>query len=329
MSNTNTSKNIDLKFQRMVQNMIVESIKETLQNEDRRVKFNNNTYPKFGQAVVMVGGAGSGKTFALDSGLIPIDAKHFDTDEFKKKYIQLQSKPNSVINREDTHQYDLKNSEDVSALHWKVKGKGWDWKTQDAFMYDETHDPQRLPNVVFDITGKDVSKMIDIAQTCKEMGYEITLVWVVVNRSRALWNNLNRSRNVKQDVFHSIHNKINEVVPNFIKQDAGKYFDNAWLVFNSTETLGAKTEEDEKNTAVSLEKNGNGFIIDDTDAERLYRMLGEDEPNPSNPQKYKSYDEILQGQEKPNPLYRQELPRRNKETYSSGYKYNRTDTYRK
>ena len=81
-------------FHTSICEMIKKSIKESLQDEDRIVKFNNRTYPRFGQAVIMVGGSGSGKSFCIGNSIIPIDAKIFDTDEFKKKYIQLQSNPN-------------------------------------------------------------------------------------------------------------------------------------------------------------------------------------------------------------------------------------------
>lgn len=286
------SKDIDKLFHTSMCEIIKNTIKESLQDEDRVVKFNNRTYPKFGQAVIMVGGSGSGKSFCIESGIIPMDAKVFDTDAFKKKYVKLQANPKSSVAQTDSHQYDLSNDEDISALHWKVKDKGWDWKTQDAFMYDDSKSPDRLPNVIFDITGKDEGKLIDIAQTCREVGYEVTLVWVIVNRSRALWNNLDRDRNVKQDVFHSIHNQVNIVIPNFIKSKAGMYIDNVWLVYNSSETLGQKTDQEKKNTAVSLEKQGNGFVMSKEDEEQLMRMLGNNEPNPNNPQKYQSYDEI-------------------------------------
>lgn len=36
----------------------------------------------------------------------------------------------------------------------------------------------------------------------------------------------------------------------------------------------------------------NRHIISQEDEEQLMRILGDNEPNPSNPQKYKSYDEI-------------------------------------
>ena len=70
------------------------------------------------------------------------------------------------------------------------------------------------------------------------------------------------------------------------------YVDNVSLVYNSSETLGKKTEQEKKHTAVRLEKQGNGFVITKKDEEQLIRMLGDNEPNPSNPQKYQSYDDI-------------------------------------
>ena len=112
------SRDMNNLFHTSICEMIKKSIKESLQDEDRIVKFNNRTYPRFGQAVIMVGGSGSGKSFCIGNGIIPIDAKIFDTDEFKKKYIQLQSNPNSSIAKSDSHRYDLSNDEDISALHW-------------------------------------------------------------------------------------------------------------------------------------------------------------------------------------------------------------------
>lgn len=281
---------ITQRLNNIVDELVVEVLKESLETEERVVKFRGEVYPKFGQAVILAGGSGSGKGFVQSSGIIPLDAKVFDVDKLKELYLKAQERGKI----DDPKNYDMRNPEDVSALHLKVRQKGYQWKQKDMFFDDDTRDPSRLPNVIFDITGKDEDSIRSASIMCRGIGYEnITLVWVVVNRSRAMWQNLSRDRQVSQSVFHSIHNSVNQFLPDFIKNTAGRYVDNVWLVFNSGETLGQKTEEEKKNTAVSLEPNGNGFDISKEDEERLMRILGENEPNPSNPQKYKSFDDVL------------------------------------
>lgn len=51
--------------------------------EDKVVKFNGQTYPKFGWAVILMGGGGSGKGSAFKK-LVPIDGKYMNIDDLKE-----------------------------------------------------------------------------------------------------------------------------------------------------------------------------------------------------------------------------------------------------
>ena len=152
----------------------------------------------------------------------------------------------------------------------------------------------KLPNVIFDVTGKNVAELKTNCEKVKEAGYKTSLVWVVTNRDVALVQNLTRPRVVPQNVFHKIHNAILANLPDFIKNEAAKYFDECWILFGTTKKLPRNmTPEEEKelhdNRAFKLTKNGDGFEISEELSKRLYDILGEMEENPDEPVKYKNY----------------------------------------
>lgn len=87
--------------------------------EDRVVKFGKQVGPHYGQCVVLAGGAGSGKGY-ITKHYFGTEFKIFDVDELKKMYMKMQAK--SLI--DDKKEYDLKNTDDVSSLHYKVRDCG-------------------------------------------------------------------------------------------------------------------------------------------------------------------------------------------------------------
>lgn len=286
--------------------IISESIHEAFMAqvlEDRVVKFNGQVYPKFGQCVVMSGGGGSGKGYSLNR-YIPIDAKHMDVDHFKEMYIKLLNKPNSNVAKSDLRKlanpessgeelYNMSDPANTTKLHDIIKGRGWKQKERNNFFHkDTTRDPSRLPNVILDVTGSEPNNLTEIAKMAKECGYQTTLAWVVTSRDRAIANALGRDRQLYQHVFHNAHNDIMSELPDYITDEAGQYFDFAWLIFNSSVGLSPKTDEEEKNTSVQLVKQGAGFTINPDDRKRLDDILGQEERNPYNPEVYKDFDEV-------------------------------------
>lgn len=302
---------------------IHEAVRDAFQfqlNEDRVVKFGGKVYPKFGQCVIMAGGSGSGKGFALNTYL-PIDAKVIDVDAFKDLYTDLLNRPNSIVYRTDPRRakdketngdmlYDVTNPEDTSALHYAVDDQGWKEMTHDNFFSPKSreikithtdkegnpitrdHTRERLPNVILDTTGKNISELIEQSTRAKRLGYETHLVWVVTSRDSAIRQALGRERQVSQSLFHDIHNKIMDKLPPFLFGEAGYYFDHAWLIFNSGVGLAPKTPEADLNTCVELRKQGNQFKINHSDLFRLQSILGPKEENPKQPTTYKDFNQV-------------------------------------
>lgn len=279
---------MDFNIQQHLDEIITECINEIV-DENRVVTFGNATYPNFGWCVVLAGGGGSGKGFVA-SRLLPINAKTINVDDFKKMYVKLRQ---GKIDGED---YDSKNPQHVSNVHMAVKKLGWKDKIMRNTMSPETHSPDKLPNVVFDMTGdKPNISVAKIAMYAKQMGYNTMLVWVVANRHEALLRNLQRPRRVGDEIMHQKHNALATQMPPFLQSsESVSYLDDAWIVFNSTEGIKQSdlTGDEAKTAAVRLQRTESGFVIDNETQARLSRYLGRMETDPANPKVYMSSDEI-------------------------------------
>lgn len=267
--------------------LVIESVLE----EGSVVTFGGKSYPKNGWAVCLAGGPGSGKGF-VSSQYFLLDYKSFDVDELKQKFNKAIKDPKSSFRKySDKDNYDLSNPQDVSDLHSIVKQNKWNDKQQFAFF----NSGESLPNVLFDVTGDDVNKLIKYAKTTKELGYNTSLVWVVANREEAMIRNALRSRSVSDTVLHSKHNAINTNLYKFITSSAGQYFDECWIVFNSNTHAGGTEEELrwlEEHRTIQLKKSGSKFVPTTKEISRIFMTLGGQEPNPSNPERYVSQQTV-------------------------------------
>ena len=269
--------------------IISECVKRVI-NENRIVTFNGRTYPNNGWCVILSGGSGSGKGYVIANQL-PIDGKVIDVDEFKDYLIRMNG---GYINGE---RYNPRDAEHVKMAHFLVKQKQWKEKVRNNVLNPETHHIERLPNVIFDISGSEPDKdVVTIAEQAKECGYNTMLVWVVSNRSEAIIRNLQRNRCVKDDILHYIHNSIAINMPQFLKSSTSSdCIDDAWIIFSSTENITQPefTDEEKKNLAVRLNRTDNGFKTDNDTINRLYRYLGEIETDVENPKVYMRSDVVM------------------------------------
>lgn len=259
-------------------------------DEANLVSFDNQIWPKYNHAVVLAGGAGSGKSFTRKK-LIPIEAKVLDVDKLKELYIEMQKKGK---NKEDTHKYNLRNPEDVGLLHQKVKEKGLKAKQEDAFFSQAVEG--RMPNVIFDITGDEPKKLVDIGRKLKNLGYHVTLVWVVANREVAFIQNQGRDRVVPEEIFHATHNGVKKAVTEVLKSFDAKYYDAAWVLFSGLDSVkglsSTAKSEIEAMGAIKLKKSGAAFALEKDIEEKIALVLGPDEVDPKNPKTYITYKEF-------------------------------------
>ena len=158
---------------------------------------------KYGQIVFLAGGAGSGKGFAISNFMEKEKFKIRDVDEWKTAYMKmadLQGKHPEIKG------LNLKNPKDVYKIHMFIKKLGIKDKSLDIMLADSNTD--RLPNIMFDITMKDVSDIGDIIPKLEKAGYDsknIHLTWVLTDYSVAIINNRSRDRVVPEDIMLLSH----------------------------------------------------------------------------------------------------------------------------
>ena len=240
----------------------------------------------YGQIVFLAGGAGSGKGFASSNFMESDKFKVRDVDEWKKALIALSkisktfkmdtlvSKYGDKIKKEFPKAWEimereiigkmelsglqLKNPNHVFVLHAVSDVMGIKDKTLGNLLKDLKQG--RLPNVMFDITAKNVNTLKKVIPTLQEQGYEaknINLVWVLTNYNVAVDNNRGRERVVPEDILLQTHEgAANTVYDMVTKNSLGRqYLDGGmYVILNNRENTIYFTTGDTKETIRSGEQ---------------------------------------------------------------------------
>jgi len=217
-----------------IKKLIMEVITEE-QLDEKLITYNNRA--PYGQVVFLAGGAGSGKGFAGSHFLDSAGFKVRDVDEMKKqlqilnrlgktdvetivrkygksikpsdmehlnKVFGLETKKGKKVTLQNLN---LKNPDHVMALHHLVKAMGIKDKSL-ANMLGAANNPEVLPNIMFDITAKDLSDITDVLPQLKAAGYDpknVHLTWILTNYVTAMDNNKGRARMVPEDILLKTH----------------------------------------------------------------------------------------------------------------------------
>ena len=210
------------------EDMVFEEITEDILNEKLITYGNRKPY---GQIVFMAGGAGSGKGFAISNFVDSASFKIRDVDEMKKQ-IQILNRLGKLDIRSILKKYgrniklkdldlirkiekdgyklqnfNLKNPDHVYALHILVKAIGIKDASLEKLLLGKNN-PETLPNILFDITAKDINDITSILPKLKQVGYKpenVHLTWVLTNYVTAMYNNKNRARMVPEDILLKTH----------------------------------------------------------------------------------------------------------------------------
>lgn len=182
----------------------------------------------------------SGKGFVKDN-LLGIEGMVFDVDRLKELLV-ASMKFNAKVKDQfgvDLKQIDFKNTDDVSTLHEIVSTLGIpDKKTESAVKAVLLADPTRKPNLIFDVTLKDLTKFFNIIRQIQQMGYykkNISLVWILNELEIALKQNAKRSRTVAPEILISTHKGASYTMTEILNMggNLSQYMDgDIWLVFN-------------------------------------------------------------------------------------------------
>lgn len=179
----------------------MKSFKEYNELNEKLIILNNGK--KYGQIVFLAGGAGSGKGFALTNFMQSDLFKVRDVDEWKLAFLKIADAKNKYP---EIKGLDLKTPADVGKLHAFLDKKGIKSRTMNLLlggMKKET-----LPNIVFDITAKDVKSIQKLMPDLLRAGYNpanVHMVWVLTDYQVAIKNNAGRERVVPSDIMLQTH----------------------------------------------------------------------------------------------------------------------------
>ena len=236
---------------------------------EKLITFGGKAYPKFGNIVVMAGGAGSGKGFVL-SKLVGVEGKVFDVDELKRlasktPAIQRRVKKDLGVDIEALGK-DLKNPENVSKLHDIIANFLGADKGKERMFYRSvlTSPADRKPNIIFDMTFKELSKLEKVANDASKLGYDkknIHIVWVVNDIEVAKAQNAKRARRVPSEILINTHRGAANTMGDIINMGnkLKKYMDgDIVFAFNK---VGVDANLDSSGKGGSYVKDANYFYV--------------------------------------------------------------------
>lgn len=210
--------------------------------EDKVVKFDGQTYPNFGWCVIMCGGPGMGKSTVYKK-LVPINAKVFDVDALKTFTLKTSEIDDNVITMRDGTQYNLNdlgieapynlsNDKFTSFIHDKTRPLAKKVR-KNVYGTVDRSDKDRLPNVLFDITGSNINDFVDIIDEMGDRGYKIAVVCVLGDVEQAADQNAQRPRKIKNDLLYSLHKDVLHSIENLIgDRKLLARIDSVWVVIN-------------------------------------------------------------------------------------------------
>lgn len=210
----------------------------------------------YGQIVFMAGGAGSGKGFVIKNFLEGNKFKVRDIDEYKVAFLKLAK---TMEKYSELRNLDLRKPGDVFKLHVFVKELGVKEKSFDDLLSDIFNNNSSikgtLPNIIFDITLKDVGDITDILPYLMKAGYnprDIHLVWVLTDYNIAIKNNAKRSRVVPEDILILTHKGAANTMKNIIHGHLPSGLDGRIdIVLNNPEnTIWYKSKDGDKSVGV-------------------------------------------------------------------------------
>jgi len=225
-------------------------------------------YPQSGHVVLLCGGGASGKGFVTNK-LLGIEGAVLDVDALKKMALDSNLIKQKIKDKTgyDVSNFDLKNPDNVTLLHAIFKEmKIDDIKQRYLLQSVAVAAPDRKPNIIFDVTLKDIGKFVNITHDMALLGYpkeNIHIVWVLNTIDIAKAQNKERSRVVPEDILISTHQGAALTMKSIIDMgdNVTKYMNGTIVIaFNdkTNDTVTITSELPKKDAKGILPKMGSG-----------------------------------------------------------------------
>jgi predicted kinase len=231
------------------------------------IMYNNGA--KSGQAVFIIGGGASGKSFAVEKFIDSSSFKTLNVDDLKDNFIAWNKKTKKYPEWLD---YNARDPRQVASLHQFIKDKGWDKKVRNSVLYDKTS--SELKNVMFDIAVSNKASLQKKINLALQAGYapkNIHITWVLANFKIALKRNRTRGRYVPENILLQAHKNSANIMNTILHNTLPDGVDGSVTVLlnNENETIyypgesikrtatGKPIEQRDKNGKIKLDANGN------------------------------------------------------------------------
>lgn len=244
----------------------MKTFKEFLEERALNIGNKSVSYPKFGNILILAGGAGSGKGFASNR-MIAFEGKRFDVDAIKTNLLKFKPADLSKKFAEQTGRYlesiNLTDPVDASLMHKFVADNKLDDKMLTTFFMAQAGNPNHKPNVIMDVTLKNIDKLKEISELAQLGGYDrkkIHIVWIINDFNVSIAQNNARSRTVSSEIMFKTHIGAAKTMKELVANSAEyrKYADgDIWALFN-------KANVDNKMT-----KGQTSFVVDFYTAMRI------------------------------------------------------------
>ena len=268
-----------------------ESVNEDEQLDEKLITFSNRA--PYGQVVFMAGGAGSGKGFAISNFIDSAGFKVRDVDEMKKQVGKLEQHVEKyVINKGlsiSDIAGDLRNPNNVASLHFIVDAMGIKEKWL-INMLSGKNNPETLPNLIFDITAKNIKSITKTIPALISQGYKpqnIHLIWVLTNYHIAVKQNKSRARIVPDDIMllshegaaKTIWSIVNGALPRGLNGRIDVILGGAKNTVMYTDSNGNELKGAVKGfTTLPVKKQGGGILPEKQWLDILYKWVSDNAP---------------------------------------------------
>ena len=145
-----------------------------------------NKGKRYGQVVILAGGAASGKTFAKKHFIRSEDYKVIDPDQVKYLMVALANKGSEAF--KDVKGVDMTNPDDIQKVHNTMNDMRLGTRRRDV-MYGDNPNRSELPNLMLDRTLAWGTEVTSITRKLVKAGYKpenIHVIWVLTDFQFAL-----------------------------------------------------------------------------------------------------------------------------------------------
>jgi len=265
------------------------------QLDEKLIMYNQGK--RYGQVVFLAGGAGSGKGFAIQNFMEGDKFKIRDVDEWKKAFIKIDELKKKYP---EVRGLNLREPKDVFKLHMFVKKAGIKENTLKVMLDDLVRSGAAskgtLPNIIFDITLKEIGDITEVLPQLKKIGYDsknIHVTWVLTNYHTAVKNNAGRERVVPSDILLQTHEGAAKTMSQIIKGKLPRGINGAVnVILNNRENTIPWTDKDGKPiktsaggivvkdfTYVNLKKEGKKFRRESDVQQQIYDWIKDNVPD--------------------------------------------------